>query len=120
MGDEAKDIVKQEGDNKHGAMISYGPCQTPTLGFCVKRWDELMQFQKETTFTVDLIVKMANGAKVTLVWQPPPHLLARNQGKGKGKGKVPPAWREQGTRGREVLDEFVQKVTSGGCNTATC
>ena len=39
------------------ALVSYGPCQTPTLWFCVSRHSEIQSFQPETFYTLDLVLQ---------------------------------------------------------------
>ncbi len=42
--------------NIEAACISYGPCQTPTLGFCVDRYDANVNFTPETFWSVHVYV----------------------------------------------------------------
>jgi len=48
------------------SLISYGPCQTPTLGFCVQRHDEIQTFKPENFWYIQLI---AGQPEVTFEWQ---------------------------------------------------
>merc|ERR1719199_1455243 len=48
-------------------LVSYGPCQTPTLWFCVRRHDEITSFQPESYYTVDVSVTKS-GRDLHLEW----------------------------------------------------
>ena len=51
-------------------LVSYGPCQTPTLGFCVDRHDEIMCFEPEDFWGLDVhICSKAGGSPVGVTWE---------------------------------------------------
>jgi DNA topoisomerase-3 len=49
--------------------ITFGPCQTPTLGFCVKREDEIKTFVPKTFYRPVPVILMNNGKDYNLEWE---------------------------------------------------
>jgi DNA topoisomerase-3 len=51
-----------------GRMLTYGPCQTPTMGFVVEQAERIKWFVPETFWTIDVSVTDEEGTKATLQW----------------------------------------------------
>lgn len=49
-------------------LITYGPCQTPTLGFCVAREEEIENFIPRTFYRIAPSITVPGAGKFELVW----------------------------------------------------
>lgn len=54
--------------NLDATVISYGPCQTPTLSFCVERHDRIQSFQPESFWTIAATIQKQGNPAVKLNW----------------------------------------------------
>lgn len=54
--------------NLDSTLVSYGPCQSPTLGFCVERHDKIQSFKPESYWVINVQVAHPDGKTVPLEW----------------------------------------------------
>jgi DNA topoisomerase-3 len=51
------------------ALISFGPCQTPTLAFCVQRHNEIQQFKPTPYWVMHVEIELPGGRLLKLDWE---------------------------------------------------
>ncbi|CAO3621543.1 unnamed protein product [Cunninghamella blakesleeana] len=54
--------------NLDSTVISYGPCQTPTLSFCVQRHDQIQSFQPESFWSISVSLLHSDANLIKLSW----------------------------------------------------
>ena len=60
-------MVQGKYGNLDASVVSYGPCQTPTLNFCVERHQKIASFQPEPFWVVRPQVSKG-GQRITPEW----------------------------------------------------
>ncbi|PAA58106.1 hypothetical protein BOX15_Mlig004061g1, partial [Macrostomum lignano] len=86
--------------NLDSNCISYGPCQTPTLGFCVTRHDRIQSFKPETFWRLNVQIQAGGEA-------------APNGDSDRGpKQLVPLEWRRVRVFEREIAQFFFNTIKS--------
>jgi len=80
-------LQKKFDEFSSGGVISYGPCQFPTLGFVVERWARIETFVPEDFWYLEMSLKTESDGSIAGVstgtdvqqQQPPPHTSAHNR-----------------------------------------
>ena len=107
------------------SLISYGPCQTPTLGFCVDRHDQIQTFKPEPYWVIQASVETTNKEvtrKFTLEWDrvrcfdKEIAVMFHNQVKGASNAKVLSVTTKEKVKERPIALNTVElmRVASSG------
>ncbi|GAU93833.1 hypothetical protein RvY_05707-2 [Ramazzottius varieornatus] len=67
---QTKTLKKKYGrETLNTDTVPYGPCQTPTLSFCVERYKSMRSFVGQPYFRVNVAVLLPDGSLVPLEWK---------------------------------------------------
>ena len=95
--------------NLDSSVVSYGPCQTPTLGFTVRRHDEIQNFKPETFYRISPTV-CKNGVTMYPDWD-------RNRVFDQGVAKLIMANCQGKAKVTSVVSKRDHKTRPGALNT---
>ena len=108
------------------SLISYGPCQTPTLGFCVERHDQITTFKPEAYWVLNTTVEVQINAETTkklqLEWErgrcfdKEVAIMFMHQVKGQAQAKVLSVTTKEKAKERPIALNTVElmRVASSG------
>ena len=85
-------------------VVSFGPCQTPTLWFCVQRHREISNFRPEEYFTVRVRATLG-GKEVDLTWADGERITSREE-----VGKMEEAVRKASTQQSGTIVRLEEEV----------
>ena len=85
-------------------VVSFGPCQTPTLWFCVQRHKEISNFRPEEYFTVRVRATLG-GKEVDLTWADGERVTSREE-----VGRMEEAVRKASTQQSGTIARLEEEV----------
>lgn len=106
------------GANGSGSgVVSYGPCQFPTLGFVVERWARIEIFVPNDFWFLELTLKVPSEATATTNGGSDPNANGRNNGRNNNHRNRPIAfaWKRQ-----RLYDRRATLALFESCLTAPC
>lgn len=62
------DMAREKFRLKDQKVLSYGPCQTPTLWFCVQRHKEIQNFRSSEYYYVSAKINILGRGVVEFLW----------------------------------------------------
>jgi len=112
------DMAKEKFRLRDQKVISFGPCQTPTLWFCVQRHREIQNFRAEEYFIVTVTVNVA-GRDLTLTFGENGDRVTSRQELARMEAAVKQANNQQGAVILSLLEERKIVKRPVGLNTVT-